>query len=349
MKIKFEKSKYPVFKISFWIIFVCSIFLILNIIRLNKYYFKIYSQRTIYPITVNLSSTRPINKTLFFCFNDYCKSPQNSSVFPGASGTYSVYSTSYSEDDEGFFSSKIEKISFSYPKEHENILKSIERIDFYTKNKVYSYSYDDIKNIKAKEVLIDIKKEGEKPYNLVTFKELNNYPEILKTFIILYLSLFFNWKFFVIPYAWLGIIFIWAILNKNEIKLNHKTIFVVFMSVIVLFGLCVFYIKFDPGNKSINEYESFIELDSKNHKDCLIYALTVNKNKPKGKNVIWHYVDLKDKKPMEKIKGDFIEKNKKAVLYFNDSIVDVTMASIFNPKIKIYPAANSINAKIIYE
>ena len=45
-KIKFQKSKYPIFKISFWIILICSLLLILNIIRINAFAFKI---KNIYP------------------------------------------------------------------------------------------------------------------------------------------------------------------------------------------------------------------------------------------------------------------------------------------------------------
>ena len=220
--IKFEKSKYPIFRVSFWILIISSIIMILNIFRLNLYNFDVKPfNYPLKPIALNLTLREPTSDVLFFCFNDFCKVPVNNAVLGANIGLSNVYSTKFDENDFEFFKSKVKNIYFAYPKHNENLISNIERIDLHIGEDVKYFDKAQISKLKTKEVDIIVDDEGKRDkFQVFVFENTNNYKGIFNHAINLFLSLFVNWQRFIVPYLWLFVAGLIYVFKKDELKLN---------------------------------------------------------------------------------------------------------------------------------
>ena len=102
-KIRFEKSKYPIFKITFWILLVASLVMIGLIIRKNLCVFNIEKfGSTVKPITINVKFKNKINDNYFVCFDNYCKPFENNSLPDSSFERVNSYSVTFDNSDEEY-------------------------------------------------------------------------------------------------------------------------------------------------------------------------------------------------------------------------------------------------------
>ena len=238
IRIKFEKSKYPIFKIAFWIILICSILLIANIIRINAYVFSFKNLYPSKPLSINLSLNRKMADKFLICFDSYCKTPQANSIIGEAANFAPIYSASFNQTDENFFKTKVKKIYLAYPKETKNIENKIKEIDIYIENNNIKYSPKDLLNLENKTVPIILDNSEEKnEYIIYTLNDNSSYRGILTHLGIIILSLIFNWKFFIVPYAWLFITLLIFTFNKDVFKFSIKTKTIILSSLFTIFAI----------------------------------------------------------------------------------------------------------------
>mgnify|MGYP003305784653 CR=1 FL=1 len=121
MKFKFEKSKYPIFKISFWVILISSIVLIGLIAKKNLHLFNIGGNYAKNPVSFNVTFNRKNDENFLVCYGKYCKALENNSLVGNASGLSNIKSSVLDNDDENFADLEYENIYFAAPKETKNI------------------------------------------------------------------------------------------------------------------------------------------------------------------------------------------------------------------------------------
>ncbi len=219
-KLKFEKSKYPIKKIAFWLLVLFSLFSIFNILKTYKYNFEVKNLNSVLkPIVLNLEFGRKINSKMLFCFNNYCTSPDIDSFF-------NVYSYRFDNSEREFFKEKTEKIHISFEGENKNYIKHINNISLYIGNDKYYFNKDEIKNFKEKKFEIETDEDGVIKKNKYIAFELpvskDNYSGVFNHICVLFLSLFYSANVFIVPYFWLFIAFCIYYFNKEEFKFNFK-------------------------------------------------------------------------------------------------------------------------------
>lgn len=227
----FQKSKYPIFKISFWVFIISTILIFAKIIFLNPYIFSSqpfgYSLK---PVSVNMVLKKPLKEMMFFCFEDYCKVPTNNQLMQSNTDLSNIYSVQYNAQDGDFLRKKIKNIYVAYPKNNqkqENIVNNIEEIQLYIGSDEYHYNNDEIKKLKSKATKIQLENQDElTDYQVLVIENANNYKGIFNHIINIFLSLFHNWKYFIMPYYWLAFICLLYVFKKDEIgfkiNLNKK-------------------------------------------------------------------------------------------------------------------------------
>lgn len=220
--IKFQKSKYPIFKIAFWMLVISTILIFAKIIFLNPYIFSSqpfgYSLK---PVSINMVLKEPLEEMMFFCFDDYCKAPMNNQIVHASNDLSNVYSAQYNIEDEDFLRKKIKNIYLAYPKNNqkqENIVDNIDEIQLYIGSSEYHYDRDDIKKLKSKTTKIQLKNQ-DKPadYHILLIQNVDNYKGIFSHSINIFLSLFHNWYYFILPYCWFAFICLLYVFKKDEI------------------------------------------------------------------------------------------------------------------------------------
>lgn len=221
----FQKSKYPIFKISFWIFVVATFLIFAKIIFLNPYIFSSqpfgYSLK---PISMNMVLKKPLKEMMFICFNDYCKAPTNNQMMQVGDDLSNIYSVQYNIEDKEFLKSKVKNIYLAYPKNNqksENVINNIDEIHLYIGSDEYYYNNDEVKKLKSKTTKIQLENQ-DKPadYQILVIENANNYKGIFNHVINIFLSLFHNWKYFIIPYCWLIFICLLYVFKKDEIGLK---------------------------------------------------------------------------------------------------------------------------------
>ena len=356
-KIKFEKSKYPIFKIAFWIIFISSIILILNIIRIKAFQFSI---NNIYPtkqVSANFFLTRKLDDNFLICFDNYCKTPEANSLFGSLANYSNIYSARYDESDDNFFNTKIKNVYFAYPKNTQKIENKLEKITVYVGDDSFEYTIDDFKKMKSKEISIIFDNSEEKlTYNAYTLNISNPYRGLLNHFYIIILSFIFNWKDFIVPYSWLFVVGLIFLFNKDVFKITIKTKTIILSSIFVLYSF-LFAISYFNLPKNTNDfYMNYIQNDIQNYKNHDIYIIS-NKTEdylnkyPKIKEigVNWRYIDLNKEKPLAAIKrNDFVKNNKKTVVYGSSEAINFDTAIMSNGKLQVIDTGLIRFGKLVY-
>ena len=358
MKLEFKKSKYPIFKIAFWILIFCSIVMISLITKYGAYRLDVKGfSEILNPVSLNISSNRHINEQVFVCFNDFCKAPVPNSKIAQRAGLNYIYSASYNFEDKDFYNQKIKSVSFAIPKDIKNFKNKFEEIDLFVGEKAYHYNFSDLEKMNKKIVPIEISNTNKKIDFIVYTFDIGNYVGLANHLLILFISLLVNCKFYIITYSWLLIAFLIFLFNKDAFKIDFKKKLIYsfsgFLFVLIFFGAIFFmgpkikndvfldFVAYDiqkyPEDIKIhiisNKKEDYYQKYFKNNKDVLT------------KNIVWHSVE----KPVNGIDKDaYVKDNKKTIIYLSSDITDTMILSISNPRAKIYNL-NSINvASITY-
>ncbi len=209
-----KKTKPSIIKIAFWTLIFFSVLSIFNIFKSYPYHFNIKGFN--YPlenITVNLEFKQKTNANPLICFNDFCSTFEKDNFL-------NVYSIKYDENTESFFNSKIKNIYLAYPK-NENLDKNIKMIDLHNGTKSKYFNNKDILKFKKTNLKITLENSTNE-YTALKIPFQTNYKGYLNHFCILFLSLFYNFKIFIIPYFWLFVAFCLYIFNKNNFNFSIK-------------------------------------------------------------------------------------------------------------------------------
>ncbi len=224
-----EKRKNTIIKTAFWVLIIFSLYSIISLFLKYPYKFEIEGFNTpLNPITINLELNKKYNKNIFACFNDYCLNLENN-------GITNIYSLKFNNQIAGFSDSKIKNLYIAYPDDIKDFDKSIVGLSLYTGQKTDFLNKADILKLKKKhfEMETDGIKEGYMAYKL---NYGGNYKGYLSHICNLFLALFYNWYFFIIPYFWLLIAYL--IYNfKKEIfnfKFPKNTPYYIFGAIILL-------------------------------------------------------------------------------------------------------------------
>lgn len=355
MKYKFEKSKYPIFKIAFWILLFCSIFLFLMIAKNNAYFFNIKNYSPILkPITANVEFSRQVNDKIFICFDDYCKPLEQNSLIAQKAGFSYIESASFSEEDEMFFKTKIKNVYLALPKNMKNQENKIKKIDLYIANKAHYYDFSNIKTLKNKTVPLVIggdKKAQE--YVIYAFENSNNYVGIKNHLMTIALSFLLNAKLYTFAYCWLGFAILIFLFNKDAFKYSTKTKSVILLSFVFAISFVILLISVLLPKDKANILADYISNDIKNYSESYKIHIISTDNKDSFKNfkdlnIVWHYIESPDKKINKIEKEEFVKNNEKTIIYFDSDSADIGSLSIFNARAKIYYTNNGAIGKITY-
>ncbi len=233
----FKESGLPIIEISVWIMLIASFVLTLMIFRANLYNFEIKGfAPPLETIKVNLESdNNNVVQNLMFCFNSTC-----TSMAPNSFLTY--YRTQFDSSNEAFYKEKIKELSFAYPVENTDLEKNIRNFDIHIGNKNYYYTKDDIKKFQKHVMTIELDNGKKQKYNVLTLPEVTNYTGIFPHLFTLFLSLFYNWQYFIVPYLWIFIAGLFYIFKKDKFKLKTDFKFIekypyIILTLIILSGI----------------------------------------------------------------------------------------------------------------
>lgn len=353
MKYKFEKSKYPIFKVAFWILIFCSIFSFIMIAKNNAYSLSIKGFSPILkPITTNIEFSRYVNDKIFICFDDYCKPLEENSMISQRAGFSFINSVSFNEEDKTFSKPKIKNVYLALPKNMKNADNKIEKVSIYFADKGRYYDFTDIKSFENKEVslMIDGEKKPQK-YTIYKFKNSNNYIGIKKHLLTILLSFTTKIKLYTLPYCWLFVALLIFLFNKDAFKASLKAKGAILSSVVLFISLFAFIFSFLLP-KEIDTFGEYILNDiehySKTHKIHIIAENKKLSKKLKNIDAIWHYINSKDKKINKIEKEKFVKNNQKTIIYFDSNSADIDSLSMFNAKAKIYYTNYGAIGKLIY-
>jgi len=339
-RIKFEKSKYPIFKIAFFILIFCSLSMIFYIAKINFCLYNIKNiGSSIRPITLNIKFNKPVEKDIFICFNDYCKVLENNSTIDNIIKKTNIYSVSLNENDEEFFQKRVKNIYFAHLI-NKNTIDSIESIVLYIGNDYKTLSKEDIKNSEFKTSRIKINNDKEAEYKIYKIKNSSNIQKPLRLISIFILSFVYNWNAYIIPFSWLFVAILIFLFNKDAFNMPLKKKSLILFLSIVLFATMISGAKLLTPKESQgqNNLIDFVLNDIKNYKDYEINILSNQKDIPdklKNQNINWHFIELKDNTPLNKIDKYNYTKNKNALLYFDSNTVNVDIMTFSNAKMHI--------------
>ena len=327
MRFKFAKSKYPIFKISFWVILISSIVLIFLIAKKNLHLFNISGNYAKNPVSFNVTFNRKIDENFLVCYGKYCKALENNSLVGNASGLSNIKSSVLDNEDENFIDLEYENIYFAVPKETKNVENLIDKFDIFVNKKAYQYDVSEVVKFdnKTVKIALDDKKEP-KEYEVYTFKNLNSNVDFKIQNSILFLSLIKYLNFYIIPFVWLVVCAFIFLFNKDVFKIDTKKKVIILSGIILIYGLIssflLFYLK---ANKS-DVLANYIENDKNNYKN---YKIEI----------------LKTDKKLDKIDKEKYEKN--AILYFDSDMLNIDLASLSNAKMQILNANDKKLGKLI--
>ncbi|MBQ9150463.1 hypothetical protein IJX73_05985 [bacterium] len=327
MRFKFAKSKYPIFKISFWVILISSIVLIFLIAKKNLHLFNISGNYAKNPVSFNVTFNRKIDENFLVCYGKYCKALENNSLVGNASGLSNIKSSVLDNEDENFADLEYENIYFAVPKETKNVENLIDKFDIFVNKKAYQYDVSEVVKFdnKTVKIALDDKKEL-KEYEVYTFKNLNSNVDFKIQNSILFLSLIKYLNFYIIPFVWLVVCAFIFLFNKDVFKIDTKKKVIILSGIILIYGLIssflLFYLK---ANKS-DVLANYIENDKNNYKN---YKIEI----------------LKTDKKLDKIDKEKYEKN--AILYFDSDMLNIDLASLSNAKMQILNANDKKLGKLI--
>ena len=351
---EFKKSKYPIFKICFWILIICSIIGVLYIQKTNAYYFNIKDIAPLKPISLNISFSHIPNEKYFVCFDEFCSSPKYTSQTANLGNFNFIKNDKFDFKNENFFSIKIKNVYFAVPKDINNLENKIEKIDLFISNDYKKYDFNEFKNFEKKEVSI-IQDDSKEKTNYVIYKIPNssNYIGLKNHILILISSLIFCFKVYIIPYIWLFAAILIFLFNNDAFKIKFKNKLLIALSSGLFFAaVCLFSYFLLLKNTVYDDYINFVRDDIKSYSND--YKINIYKNSKndfsKLKNVSLHDFDLKNDKMITKIKKkDYIKDDEKAVIYLNSDMANTDILSINNPSCEIYKTNFKDIIKIVYE
>ena len=219
------------------------LFVVYGIFSNLKYYLYKYDIKALNSslenISVNVEFDKDINKSanteeeFFLCFNSFC-------LTPVADEFRQVYHAEFSNSnlttEEEFSKGKVKTIFLAYPK--NKILPEIKDIDLHVGVKSNYFNYSDIKKFEKKTFKIKTNENDELEYSalVLPFDSLKgNYKGLLNHACVLFLSLFYNFQAFIVPYFWLLVLFSLLFFKAVDFKkvkwfkfdkINKKNIFI---------------------------------------------------------------------------------------------------------------------------
>lgn len=218
---------------AFWFLIVFAIYSIFSILKTYAYNFNIKGfDYALKPITVNFELKEKYSPNeLLLCFNDYCSAPSSDDF-------YNVYNSKFDENREGFLKTKVKNIYLAYPYKDKNFKNNIKNIDLHIGNDNYYYKTQDIAKFNKKSFSVSFNKDETKKYEAIELPKVNNYKGLLSHLNILFLSLFYNWQIFIVPYFWLFVAYLIYSRNKDKFnfKINNK-VFYSLLGLIFLIGI----------------------------------------------------------------------------------------------------------------
>ena len=354
--IKFEKSKYPIIKIAFWIILFCVVLMVLMINKKNAYYLNIKNHNQILkPITLNLELNRQMEDKFFVCFNDYCEAPKSNSLMGEKAKLAFVYSSSFDYENEDFYRTKINNVYFAYPKNAKNIENKIKEVNLYIGDESYHYNFSQLEKLENKVVSIVSDEDSKaQEYKIYKFENSNNYIGLKNHLITLFLSLFYNWKVYIIPYIWLFISLLAFLLDKDSFKMSNKLKGSILSSFLVFIIVSFSVVSLIYPKVQNDEYLNYILKDainySKTHKIHILSDEKDFENRIKLDDVElnYHQVDTSKEKLSKIDSKEYVKNNEKAIIYFDSNVVNIDMVSLVNARAKLYKTNNGMIGKITY-
>ncbi len=329
MRFKFEKSKYPIFKISFWIILISSIVLIFLIAKKNLHLFNISGNYAKNPVSFNVAFNRKNDDNFLVCYGKYCKALENNSLIGNTSGLSNIKSSVLGNEDENFADLEYENIYFAVPKETKNVENLIDKFDIFVNKKAYQYDISEVIKFDSKTVKItlDDKKEA-KEYRIYAFENLNSNVDFKIQNSILFLSLIKYLNFYIIPFAWFVVCALIFLFNKDVFTIDAKKKAIILSGMVLIYGLISsFLLIYLRANKN-DVLANYIKNDIKNYKN---YKIEI----------------LKTDKKIDKIDKEKYEKN--TILYFDSDMLNIDLANLVNAKMQILNANNKKVGKLIIE
>ena len=226
----YKKSNFSIVIIAFWLLIFFSLFSIFNIFKTYPYNFKINGFGfQLEKITINLELNQKINNNSLICFNDFCTNMESDDFS-------NIYTLKFNENTKEFFNSKVKNIYLVYP-QSTDFIKNIKMLNIYTGTKCEYFTKNDISKLNKKTFNIEIDNQTQK-YNAIQIPFKTNYKGIFNHISILFLSLFYNFPIFIIPYFWIFIAFCLYFLNKEKFnfnfKLNNKNFIITFISIFLI-------------------------------------------------------------------------------------------------------------------
>ncbi len=206
---------------SFWALIIFAIYSIFNILHTYSYRFTIKNlNQTLKPISINLIPIQRFDEDIFVCFNSYCRSFDKDNF-------NNIYSYKFDDNDQAFYKTKVKNIFILYPREFKNFNKNIETIWLNVGNNDYYYNQKDIFKFTRKDLKMALDKDQtEQVYSAIKLPIVNNYKGFLNHLSVLFLSLFYNWNFFIIPYFWLFVAYLIYFFNKDKFNFRFSSKFV---------------------------------------------------------------------------------------------------------------------------
>lgn len=244
---KFKKSDYPIIPVAFFCLVVFALLSILLIFKNN--YSSLYIKHfvsSIEPVVVNIDTKNAITSNAFVCYDNNCSVPEkygNSKIYR------SFFHPGYENKDYIIF----KKIILAHPIENKDFLGNINSVDIHIGNRKYFIDSKDLSNIEPKEFKMEIfdplsQKKTIKEYSTIELSSLGNYRGVYNNICVLFLSLFYNWKIFIIPYLWLFFAFVFYLFNKEEIKINFKIPIIAPLHILGIICLIGFLLRLDNYN-----------------------------------------------------------------------------------------------------
>lgn len=212
-----ERNKKVVLS-AFWLLVIFAFYSIIITFLKYPYNFNIQNlNKTLETVSLNfeLKNKIPIDN-LLVCFNDCCTAPLSDNF-------RNVYSYKFNYNDRYFFNFIVRNIKIAYSKEIQN--PEIQKIFLSVGNKNHYWAKEDISKFKKKNYSIAFEETNEnKNYETLILPDINNYKGAINHFVIIFLSLFSNWKIFIIPYFWLFVAYLLYVFNKDcfNFKINEK-------------------------------------------------------------------------------------------------------------------------------
>ncbi len=219
---KFQKSKYPIIPVAFFCVVIFSLITILMIIKNNYTKLEIKNFISpIEPITMNIEMKDKITSNVFVCYDDNCSILENNSIISN------VYYSHFQSGYENIENKKIKNIILAYPVDDKTFFNNLSDIDLHIGNKKYYLDKEELSKIKLKKFNIEVSNSSNNEqeiaqYNTLLISDKGNYRGIFNNICSLFLSLFYNWQMFIVPYLWLFFAFVFYLFNKNEFDFKFK-------------------------------------------------------------------------------------------------------------------------------